>query len=260
MNNITLNTTSFSEQLGLYDFFNVLIYGTTFICGLCILNSYIKDYLWNNLSFQKGLGIVLLIYITGMILQEIGSIFDRNITKIYKGMNRRLLKGEIDKNYLRENKENIITNPYLLEEYRKIADQLLKKETLSNKKRFDNELVNGYIFSICQYTVSVKDKDKKTEKLRALFSMSKSLMSSFFLLSAIAILTLFINVDMSIEICETIGFDMHGFEHIIDKIIMAFLFFLVGTVFYYRAKRTMSNFLLILFGTYAAIVKSEKLI
>ena len=95
MKSITLNTTSFSDQLGLYDFFNVLIYGTAFICGFCVLNKGIKDYLWSNITFPKGVGIVLLIYITGLVLQEIGSNVDRYITKIYKGTNRRILKGTV---------------------------------------------------------------------------------------------------------------------------------------------------------------------
>lgn len=268
MKNITLNTTSFSDQLGLYDFFNVLIYGTTFICGLCVLNKGIKDYLWSNLTFPKGVGIVLLIYISGLVLQEIGSNVDRYITKIYKGTHQRVLKGKIDKCYAKEHKENFIKNPILLEKYRGTAKELLmendnihKKFTenrITDEELFDNDFANGYFFSICQYTVSVKDKDKKVEKLRALFSMSKSLMSSFFLLSIVAVFTLFFNVDMSIEICKNLGVNAQGGEHIIDKLIMIFLFSGIGIVFYYRTKRTMHNFLLILLGTYNAIVDSER--
>ena len=37
MSNISLDTTSFSEQLGIFDFFNILISGTTFIFGLSII-------------------------------------------------------------------------------------------------------------------------------------------------------------------------------------------------------------------------------
>ena len=252
MKNITLNTTSFSDQLGLYDFFNVLIFGTTFICGLCVLNKGIKDYLWSNLTFPKGVGIVLLIYISGLVLQEIGSNVDRYITKIYKGTHQRVLKGKIDKCYAKEHKEKEL----LMEN-----DNIHKKFTenrITDEKLFDNDFANGYFFSICQYTVSVNDKDKKVEKLRALFSMSKSLMSSFFLLSIVAVFTLFLNVDMSIEICKNLGVNAQGGEHIIDKLIMIFLFSGIGIIFYYRTKRTMHNFLLILLGTYNAIVDSER--
>lgn len=107
MDKITLNTTTFSDQLGLYDFFNVLIYGITFISGLCVLNENIYNYIWNNMSFQKGLGFVLLVYITGMILQEIGSIIDYKITNIRRGMNRRILKGDIDENNEKKRKNKL---------------------------------------------------------------------------------------------------------------------------------------------------------
>lgn len=268
MKNITFNTTSFSDQLGLYDFFNVLIYGTTFICGLSILNKGIKDLLWSNITFPKGIGIVLLIYISGLILQEIGSNVDRYITKIYKGTHQRILKGKIDKCYSKEHKENFIKNPILLEKYRKTAKELLMENkninkkitdnTITDEELFDNDLANSYYFSICQYAVSVKGKDKKVEKLRALFSMSKSLMSSFFLLSIVAVFTLILNVDMSIEICKALGINAQGGEQIIDKIIMIIMFAGIGIVFYHRTKRTMHNFLLILLGTYSAIVDSER--
>lgn len=268
MKNITLNTTSFSDQLGLYDFFNVLIYGTAFICGLCVLNKGIKDYLWSNITFPKGVGIVLLIYITGLVLQEIGSCVDRYITKIYKGTHRRILKGKIDKCYAKEYKENFIKNPILLEKYRSTAKQLLiendkyyekdEDDKISDEELFDNDFINSYFFSICQYTVSVKDKDKKVEKLRALFSMSKVLMSSFILLAIVAVFTLILNVDMSVEICKSLSINAQGGEYIIDKLIMIIMFSGLGIVFYHRTKRTMHNFLLILLGTYTAIVDSER--
>lgn len=77
-------------------------YGATFICCICAINSNISKYLWNDLNFQEGLGIVLLIYITGMILQEVGSVVDRKITRLYIGMHRSILKGIIDDRYRKE--------------------------------------------------------------------------------------------------------------------------------------------------------------
>lgn len=259
MKNITLDTTSFSEQLGLYDFFNVLIYGATFVCGICVLNLNICNLLWNDLSFLKGLGLVLLIYITGMILQEVGSAVDRKITNLYTGMHRSILKGKVDEKYEKESTNKIIKNPVVLQRYRDIADQLAGKYvSTDNADRFENEYINGYVFSICQYAVSVKGKDKKVEKLRALFSMSKTLMSCFFLLTICALLTLIFDMDISIEICHNLGISTHGCEHCIDKIILVGLFLGAGVAFYFRAKRTMRNFLLILLGTYNAILESDE--
>lgn len=258
MKNITFDSTSFSEQLGLYDFFNVLIYGVTFVCGICAVNSNIYNYLWSNLSFQKGLGIILLIYITGMLLQELGSAVDKYITKLYRGMHRRILKGTLDDKFEKGNSNDIIANPVVLKKYRCIAEKVLRKHGLcTDEICFENEYINGYIFSISQYYVSIKGKDKKAEKLRALFSLSKTLMTCFFLLAICALATFVFNINMPIEICNNLGISMYGYEHYIDKIIMIAVFSGAGIAFYFRAKRTMRNFLLILLGTYNAILDDE---
>lgn len=260
MKNITLDTASFSEQLGLYDFFNVLIYGATFVSGVSLLNEKLCRFLWDNLSFQKGLGVVLLIYITGMLLQELGSKVDEYGTKLYKGMHQRVLKGEAKEPFEKETGNDIIENPTVLKKYRDVAKELLNRDGFGAKddKDFENEYINGYMFSISQYYVSVKGKDKKVEKLRALFSMSKTLMSCFFLLAICAVGVLVLNIDMSIGICSNLGLPIHGCEHCVDKIIIIAVFASIGVAFRFRAKRTMRNFLLILLGTYNAILDDEE--
>ncbi len=260
MKNVTFDTTSFSDQLGLYDFFNVLIYGATFVSGASLLSEKLCRFLWNDLSFQKGLGIVLLIYISGMLLQELGSTVDRYITKLYKGMHQRVLKGDVEKPFKNETGSDIIKNPAVLKKYQDLAKDILHKDGIDINKNidFENPYNNGYIFSISQYYVSVKGKDKKVEKLRALFSMSKTLMSCFFLLAICAIGVLILNIDMAIGICSNLGLPAHGCEHCIDKIIMITVFAGIGVAFQFRAKRTMRNFLLILLGTYNAILEEEK--
>lgn len=115
MKNITLDTTSFSEQLELYDFFNVLICGVTFICGISLLSEKIYHFLWDGISFQKGLGIVLIIYITGMILQELGSAVDKKWTNIYQGMYREMLKGTVDETFDKTTFNTIVENPVVLQ-------------------------------------------------------------------------------------------------------------------------------------------------
>lgn len=259
MKNVTFDTTSFAEQLGLYDFFNVLVYGATFVCGVCVLNESLCKLVWSNPSVQKGLAIVLMIYIIGMLLQEFGSAVDKYGTKLYKGMHGRILKGSLDEKFEKENENGIIDNPAVLKKYRDMSDKVLIKHGLKlDKNRFENEYINGYIFSISQYYVSIRGKDKKVEKLRALFSMSKTLMSSFFLLTGCAVLTLVFNINMSIEICNNFGIVTHGCEHCVDKIIMVVVFFGIGVAFRFRAQRTMRNFLLVLLGTYNAILQAEE--
>lgn len=260
MEKITLDTTSISEQLGLYDFFNVLIFGATFIGGVSLLNENVCCFLWYDLNFPKGLGIVVLIYMIGMLLQELGSKIDKHITKIYDGMSQRVLKGETTVSFEKETSNSIIKNPFILEKYRNVAKQSLVQFDfdISDNECFENEFVNGYFFSICQYYVSVKGKDKKIERLRALSSMSITLMSCFFLLAFFALVTLFLDIDMSISVCGNLGFSLHGCEHCIDKLIMFAAFCGTGIAFRFRAKRTMRNFLMILLGTYNAILEEEE--
>lgn len=260
MEKITLDTTSLSEQLGLYDFFNVLIYGATFVGGVSLLNEKLCQFLWYGLSFPKAFGTVLLIYIIGMILQELGSKIDEHITKIYESMYQRMLKGETTVSFEKETSNSIIKNPFILEKYRNIAKQSLADFDFctNDNKCFENDFVNGYFFSICQYYVSAKGKDRKIERLRALFNMSETLMSCFYLLAICALVTLLFDIDMSISVCSNLGFSLHGCEHCIDKLIMFAVFGGAGIAFRHRAKRTMRNFLMILLGTYNAILEEEK--
>lgn len=259
MKNITFDSTSFSEQLGIYDFFNVILSGAIFICGLCIINQNINSFVWSNISLQKGLGLILLIYILGMILQEAGSVVDRNIFKIYKGMNQSILMGRIYGEYEEKTTNEIIENPIVLERYRRSADKLLTEFALDkDEKRFDNKYANGYVFSVCQYYVSVYGKDKKVEKLRALFAMSKTFMSCFFLLSACALLSIFTNAEPSVNICDLSGISNLGCKVCANKMVLSIVFAVIGIFFVFRAKRVMKNFLLILLGTYDAIVRAAE--
>lgn len=259
MRNVTFDSTSFSEQLGLYDFFNVVLAGATFICGICIINQEINNYIWSDISFQKGLGLILAIYILGMILQEIGSVVDSKIFRIYKGMNRSILKGNVNDSYETEIKKNMIKNPIVLERYRKTADKLLKEYPFhEDNQRFENDNVNGYVFSVYQYYVSVHGKDKKVEKLRALFAMAKTLVACFFVLAIIALLSIFTNAKSYINICDVIGLSYLECTECASKVMYCILFAFIGGFFAFRARRVMKNFLLILLGTYDAIVRSDE--
>lgn len=260
MDNITFDSSSFYEQLGIYDFFNVLLSGTIFVFGLCAISSNLNSYLWSNITVQKGIAIVLLIYIIGIILQELGSIADRKIFKIYKGMNRSILKGKLDNQFTQKTNNKIIGNPMLLKRYRESADKIIEEFNLiGDEQRFENENVSGLYFSICQYYVSIQGKDKKVEKLRALFAMSKTLIVCFFLLAILALLSVVFSTDkISVDIFSIIGITNLGCEVCSGKVMWAFIFLGMGFIFYIRAKRTMKNFLLILLGTYDALIRTEQ--
>ena len=92
MSNFTLDSNNFSEQLGIYDFFNVVLNGAVFVSGISLINSNAYDKLCENISFFKGIVLILVIYTIGMIIQELGSLVDKKILNIYRSMSNSLLK------------------------------------------------------------------------------------------------------------------------------------------------------------------------
>lgn len=255
MNNVTLDSTGFTEQLGLYDFFNVILSGAVFVVGLCTINQDLSNFLWEDMSVVKGVGLVLLIYILGMILQEIGSCADRYLFNIYKGTNQRILKGEIGDSYKYEAQGALIKNPFTLECYRKVADKLpIGCNVDTDNEKYENGLVNGYVFSVAQYHVAVCGKDQKVEKLRALFAMSKTLIGCFLILAIVALLSILSNSAPNSAVMNFLSVSGLPCTACGVKVILALIYAVVGVVFIFRAKRIMKNFLLILMGTYYALV------
>lgn len=265
MNNITFEVSSLSEQLGIYDFFNVLISGAIFVFGLGIINSEVGKFIYEEITVSKGVCIVLIIYIVGLVIQEIASILDKKCLDLYIGMNRRILKGTVIekcincKNCEQLKDNRIVENPLLLKQYRKHADVILGDLISDNSdQRFENKYVNGFVFSTCQYYVAIKGQDKKVEKMRALFSMSKSLMVCFGLFATYMLCTIIFNTEISIQICDELGLSSCYYNHCLDKIILFMIFSIMTMIFLCRAKRVMKRFLLILLGTYDAIKRSEE--
>lgn len=268
MSNITFETSSFSEQLGIYDFFSVIISGAIFLFGLSIVNVKVRQILWRDFGALEWIGVFLLIYIIGLVLQEIASYLDHKYFKIYTGMNRRILKGE-DKDKCTQCREvctgcqncakfdtnEIVKNPLLLKRYRILSDELLEYLELDDKvEHFEKECVNGFVFSSCQYYVAINGKDKKVEKMRALFSMSKTLTLCFAGLALYMILAILCGWNIPSDTTVFMG---------VSQDICQFIFFIIFAgltrIFFYRSKKVMERFLLILLGTYDAIKRTEKI-
>lgn len=255
MKNITFDTTSFSEQLGIYDFFNVLLAGTIFVYGCSAVSTKITSLLWDNMSFAKGLGLILIIYIIGMALQELGSLADKYIFNIYRGMSRSILKGKISTDYNNDVKDGIFSNPIILEKQRENADEIIKEfVSTKDETRFENDNISGFVFSMAQYYVSIKGADRKVEKLRSLFAMSKTLIVCFLALAIFAAVSILFIPDNSLIPNLTIM----SCEQCSGKMLLLIIFLSISLIFYFRAKRTMKNFLLILLGTYDALIRAEE--
>lgn len=245
MDNISLDASNFSDQLGIYDFFNILISGAVLVLGICTIHDGIYHALWDNVDIPKGLVIVVLIYIAGLVLQELGSVIDNYLLKVYKGMSRDFLKSSFDRKRGKITSNRVISNPLLLKHYRKLSDQLQANQP-ENIGNYEDDDVNRYMFSICQYYVAATGKDKKVEKMRGLFGMSKSLMATFFTL---LIINLIIAAFVRAGCCAaSILLPITRWD---VSVILLFLTLL----FYYRMRKTMRYMLLILFGTYDACLR-----
>lgn len=250
MNKITVDTTKFSDQLGIYDFFNILVSGAVFTFGVCVINSTFCDFVWKDISFAKGVGIIVLFYVLGLVLQEIGSLADKKGFNIYRSMSRSILKSTFDScgNEILSNK--VVVNALQIKQYRMYADSVMAGLVdMTDNKRFNNDDYNGYFFSVCQYFVAVKGKDKKVEKMRALFDMSRTLTICFLLLSLVALFAFCPHNTTEIQ-----------FENVCctERIIFIAFSVTIAAIFYWRMKKTMHRFLLILLGTYDAILRCEK--
>ena len=84
-------------KLGIMDFFNVLFTGAFFV--ICI--SWIVPCLWKyyvkinqNFEYESYVGIVVLFYIVGIILQELGSYYDNKYEHIKSNVLEYFLKEE----------------------------------------------------------------------------------------------------------------------------------------------------------------------
>lgn len=300
MNNITLDTTNFSEQLGLYDFFDVIVSGAVFVFGLSAISCRIYELLWEDVTVIKGLGIVLLVYISGVVLQEIGSVLDRHCIGI-KNFTRSTFLFDIRKVSLwekmkywhsiirkkdeekHENKTEltnpdttilgtdqecaekessdtsaqkgkwnwVLSNKTLLAHYRNLAKQIYEDcfpgEKL-DEKMYMNEKFNSFVFSIIQYRVSCQGKDKKVEKLRALYSLARTLMVCFsvFVIFILSVNWLGFFSTLLIPRCGNFA-----------NVFFVASFFL-AILFFFRMKKCKKYMALIMLGNYDAILQASK--
>ena len=216
MENINIDT--FSEQLGIYDFFNVIVSGA--IMGM--LWYFIWPGFFEKTLFKIEVHIsvviifaIVLCYFTGMIIQEIGSIAD---------------------GYM------VLFNPIRLNMCRRYAAEILQNSGIECGETFSEEQTQ-YICARMEYRISYIGKSGKMEKLRALFSMARSMVVCMAFLVFLLIYTAFTG-------------KMHLWG--ISSEICGILLIVCGLIFYYRMRKTMRYMLLIMIGHYEADYYNRK--
>lgn len=163
------------EKIGLYDFFGLLLPGMSFVTLL----HYMGFPLMNEINHPysptiKVIAFILLSYISGTLMQEIGSFLDDKVTK---------MRIKVRENFLDSN-ESIFEGEEL-QEVKKFINEVLKKD--KTKDCFTKGECNK-VFFYCKAYLENNEKMEKANKLDAIFAMSRDfIISNLFSLSGVVI-------------------------------------------------------------------------
>lgn len=169
------------DKLGLYDFFNVLISGTVVFCSILFTSSEFYKVLIGILPdvFLRNTVLLITIYLLGLFCQEVGTCVEDKFLKI---------KESLTGNFL-NNDNNVVGNEYKIKAFQKLSEDILKELGFDEENIDFNQKQSMYIFAYCMYYIENKSKNKKVEKMRALYGMAKNLMGS----SIVALVSLIIS-------------------------------------------------------------------
>lgn len=242
-------------KLGIMDFFNVILTGGLFT----ICTSWIYPVFWDlytNITkeYQKEswVGIIIIFFGIGLILQEVGSYYDSRFEHIKDNVLNNFLKEELSlekgligrifgviehglkiiKKIFKKEPEKIenkiINNAIKLKIYIKHGEKILEKKVHRFSNKFSSEECR-FIYAYCLYYVENKGKHAKYEKMRGLFDLARTMISSSLLLLLESCILMIYNIwkvkDWYVEK-----------ENLIQIILFAFC----TIIFYGRAKRIMN--------------------
>lgn len=153
------------EKIGLYDFFGVLISGMVSVTVCHLLQLPVLSLITVSSNTNKGdsaidvLLFLLTCYAIGLILQEVGSIWDKKVWKF---------RERARTTYLQKNDE-IIGNKYETQKIVDLAKKILKKDA----DNLDAEKCE-YIYHYCKTRLEVQNKNEKINRINSLYGMSRS--------------------------------------------------------------------------------------
>lgn len=227
------------SKLGIMDFFNVLLTGALFV----ICANWIYPIFWNfyisidkNYQSESRIGVIVLFFGVGLILQEAGSYFDSKVGHI---------KDNVLENFLKKDNA-IINNKIKLDVYREHGKKILKCKGSELNDEF-SPIQCKFIYAYCLYYIENKEKSSKYEKMRGLFDFARTMIASSLLLLIGSCIMLVYNLVM-----------IKGFNLEIINIIQIFLFGLCTSIFYGRAKRIMSYKARMLMQVYDVCIDVKK--
>ena len=230
-----------TEKFSVFDFFNLIIGGSVFLLGLGICNySQVIEVSTSIIALIGDSDFLLVAAITfflgcaliaGTVINEIAHwCFD---TMLYR--ERTLIETCL-------NKDKLINNDFRLQRFREKAQKYLKVQKLELQEEFTTDQCSTY-FAYCIYYLHVRDRDKKTEKLRETQGLSELLTLVFVL----------------IPISSIIMYTFSGTKclYIKPTVLIYTIFAVFACAFFRRARRAMENRLKMVLAVYDACVDME---
>lgn len=232
---------SITEKFSVFDFFNLIIGGSTFLLGLGICNySQLTRFvpaiacLIDDSDFMLFIGTTLFLgcaLVAGTVINEFAYwIFD---TMLH--WERTLIETCL-------NKKQLIKNDIKLQVFREKAKKYLNIEKLELNEDFTTDQCSTY-FAYCIYYLHVRGQDKKTEKLRETQGLSELLTLVF---ASIPILSITLHLLFGTS-----------FLSIKPILFIYVLFLLFSYAFLRRFRRAMKNRIKMVLAVYDACVDKK---
>lgn len=227
---------SASSQLGIYDFFNVLLGGLYVVIGCFIICPDIRLFwIWDkDYDAERYVVFLVISYIIGIVMQETGAYLENKGFKI---------KDTAMADFIKQ--ENIyVKNEYSLQLYRKYGKDFFKKRIEDD---FTDEQCK-YIFNRIYYIIREGGLSDKYDKMLALFDSATTLIAANIWLVILSIV-------YSVTYWWIYGFNYNDVAY---GIVKGALFGAVGIVCFNRARGIMKNEVKILMGNYDAYISKSK--
>lgn len=169
------------KKFNIFDFFTMLVPGVIISILFCISLSYKYYETWNTFGSEKYTVFIIISYLCGVAMQQIGNILDEKVLYkyIYGGHPREifLLKDEYNK---------VLNSELSYNEALKIREHIIDKYEINCKNIKNIKQLNVLVFSYCLILEEKNHLTYKSDKMLVISEMSRSLFLG-------CIFTLFLN-------------------------------------------------------------------
>lgn len=158
----------FMEKFNIFDIFTMLIPGVVFWCSIGVVLSLNECEWWKRLGNQRYVYFLVASYVIGIVLQEIGTIFD----KLF--LHKLLYGGQQRKTFLtKENWKKSFSNECMYKIGKEIKKSVIKQ---MGHRNVAEEEINLFVFSYCVNYLEKRNLNSKVDKMLILSEMSRSFM------------------------------------------------------------------------------------